>query len=485
MSETARKLDEPAAEREAVHPARVLVVEDETIFARAVATCLERAGHTCTLAGTLAEARARLSGSRDEPPDLVILDMRLPDGEGFELLGELTGGDENAPTVLVVTAYGDVSEVVRAMKAGSSDYLRKPVDLDELLVTVDKVMRSARLRSRLNYSQMRETRRRVGLELLGNSAPIREVRERIETIARISGDAQPVILILGETGTGKDLAARLLHRGSSRANRPFVHVDCTSLPRDIMEAELFGHVRGAFTGAHTSRAGLIEAAEDGTVFLDEVGELPPALQSKLLYVLERRHLRRVGSTREVPVQARFVAATNRNLSEMVARGEFRDDLYFRLNVLTVTMPPLRACRDDIPLLAHNFLDAAARSYGRPVPEVQLAAAGAMKAYTWPGNVRELRNVIERMVLLAGEGGVTAASLDLPSAAAARGAARPPEAASGAPATLAGAERDLIERALRATGGNTSEAARRLGVSRMALRYRIEKHGIRAGDFSPG
>jgi DNA-binding NtrC family response regulator len=478
MSEPARKLEE-APGTSAAASWRILVIEDETMFARAVATCVQRAGHTCSVAGTLAEANRHLAANAADPPDVVILDMRLPDGEGFDFLSTLADMGDAAPTVIVVTAYGDVTQAVRAMKLGAADYLKKPVDLDELLVTLDKVMRSARLRSHLNYSRARESRSSDAATLLGNSAPMREARKQIQTIAGIAGDTAPTVLLLGETGTGKDVTARLLHRLSPRADRPFVHVDCASLPKDIMEAELFGHVRGAFTSAHASRVGLIEAAEDGTVFLDEIGELPAELQAKLLNVIERRVLRRVGSTREVPVSARFIAATNRDLGQMVARGEFRDDLFYRLNVQTISLPPLRACREDIPVLAKHFLEATARSYGRATPVLRDDAIEALKAYAWPGNVRELKNVIERGALLFGEGALTAESLNF--VAVPRATA--PVAAEGGVGTLAGAERTMIAAALKDTGGNTSEAARRLGVTRMALRYRMEKYGIRAADFA--
>ncbi|MBM3506860.1 MAG: sigma-54-dependent Fis family transcriptional regulator [Alphaproteobacteria bacterium] len=487
MSEPARKLDEAPGAR--TSPSwRILVIEDETMFARAVATCLQRAGHAVSVAGTLGEAGRHVAASAPEPPDVVILDMRLPDGDGFAFLSSLAEMGDAAPTVIVVTAYGDVTQAVRAMKMGAADYLKKPVDLDELLVTLDKVMRSARLRARLNYSRTRESHTADSSPLLGNSTPLRELRKQIQTIAGISGDTPPTVLLLGETGTGKDVTARLLHRLSPRADRPFVHVDCASLPEDIMEAELFGHVRGAFTSAHTSRAGLIEAAEDGTVFLDEIGELPAELQAKLLNVLERRLLRRVGSTREVAVAVRFIAATNRDLGQMVVRGEFRDDLYYRLNVLTISLPPLRACRDDIPMLANHFLEATARSYGRPTPVLREDAVEALRAYSWPGNVRELKNVIERSALLSGEEGLTAESFNLVAITPGRGGTRPAATAAasdgeGGVSTLAGAERTMIAQALKETGGNTSEAARRLGVTRMALRYRMEKYGIRAADFA--
>jgi len=488
MTRSAGHAEPHPGDTTAVNQWRILVVEDEEIFSRALAKSLERAGHFCNTAATLAEARKQLSVSGNSY-DLVILDMRLPDGEGFQLIPELSALEEAAPDVVVVTAYGDISQAVEAMKLGAADYLKKPVDLEELRLTVDKVMRAARLKSQLDYSHAREKRADSAADLLGGTAPIREVRKKIETIARISGNAMPTVLLQGETGTGKDVAARLLHRLGPRIGRPFVHVDCTSLPKDMMEAELFGHVRGAFTSAHASRAGLIEAAEDGTIFLDEVGELPLELQSKLLNVLERHQLRRVGSSREISIRARFIAATNRDLAEMVSGGAFRDDLYFRLNVLTIAMPPLRACRGDIPVLAQTFLELAARSYGRPIQKLWPDAVDALKAYTWPGNVRELKNVVERALLLAGDGGITAESLELaaPSAIAARARARTvtadPIVAPASGGTLADTEQAMIEAALRATGGNTSEAARHLGVTRMTLRYRLEKYGIRAADFA--
>jgi len=464
----------------------ILVVDDEDVFARAVATCLVRAGNTCVVATSLAMAREQIK----DPPDLVILDMRLPDGDGLDLLPDIIGAGDAAPPVIVVTAYGDIGQAVDAMKLGAADYLRKPLDLDELLVTVDKVMGSQKLRSRLNFSKARENWSAVPQTFLGESPAITAVRSQIETIASVGGAPPPTVLIQGETGTGKDVAARLLHSMGPRPDRPFVQVDCASLPKDMIEAELFGHVRGAFTSAHASRAGLIEAAEDGTLFLDEIGELPLALQAKLLNVLERRQVRRVGSTRESPVQARFIAATNRDLKALVARDEFRDDLYFRLNVLSVAMPSLRECRDDLPLLARHFLAITARSYGRDAPELGAEALDAIEQYNWPGNVRELRNVIERAMLLTPGTVVAAESLALSQSA--MGAqpqlASPigdPEESTNGGSTLDDAEWQLITGALRQAKGNASEAARALGVTRMALRYRIEKHRLRASDFRDG
>jgi DNA-binding NtrC family response regulator len=375
----------------------------------------------------------------------------------------------------VLTAYGEISDAVAAMKQGASDYLKKPIDLEELALATDKVLGQSALRHRLVYSQQRDSHAIEGATLLGDSDAIRQVRTQIQRLASLdapSGEPLPTVLIRGETGTGKDVAARMLHAMGSRAARPFVQVDCATLPRDLMEAELFGHDKGAYTGAHGARAGLIEAAEDGAVFLDEVGEVPLDLQAKLLTVIERRRTRRIGSLREQTVAARFIAATNRNLEQMIARGEFRSDLYYRLNVISLPLPPLRACSDDARLLAQHFVQTTCRRYGLPPRRMTAGALDAICAYNWPGNVRELKHLVERAVLLSQGEELSEATLGLPS--------KPPQdhPHSLAGLTLDAAERMLIDQALTASGSNVSEAARRLGVSRMTLRYRMEKHGLK-------
>ena len=454
-------------------PVRVLLVEDETLFATAVRKRLERAGMRCELAATLAEARTRIAPGL---PDLVLLDLHLPDGSGMQLLEHLPREADAAPPIIVLTAYAEVEDAVKAMKQGAADYLKKPIDLDELLIAIDRVLGAAALRTRLAYSHSRDSHAAEGEPLLGESAALREVRSQILQLARLGSLSQeqpPNVLILGETGSGKDVAARLLHLSGARRELPFVHVDCASLPRELMEAELFGHEKGAFTSAAGSRVGLIEAAEGGTVFLDEIGELPLELQAKLLSVIERRLVRRIGSTREHAVRAQFVAATNRRLAEMAAQGAFRADLYYRLNVLTLTLPPLRDRGEDIVLLAERIAAQTARRYGLAPPHLLPDARAALLAYAWPGNVRELKHLVERAAMLS-RGEISAAALGLQSTA------RPP-APSGDPLqglTLDAAERLLVVRALEATHGNVSEAARQLGVSRMTLRYRMEKHGLR-------
>lgn len=451
---------------------KILLVEDEDMFARAVAKRLIRAGYQCDTAKSLLEARGYLSRFQ---PDLVLLDMRLPDGSGMDLLQDFSS---RAIPVVVLTAYGDVGDAVSAMKQGASDYLKKPIDLDELLLTVEKVQRAVKLRSRLDLSRERDQHVVEGVELLGESQPLEIVRSQITQIARLSEKSDavfPTVLIEGETGTGKDVAARLLHQMGSAAERPFIHIDCASLPAELIETELFGHEKGAFTSAQGARCGLIEAAEDGTLFLDEVGELPMSLQAKLLNVLERRVVRRIGSTRERPVAARFIAATNRNLQDMVLENRFRADLFYRLHVLTLNMPPLRERGGDILLLAKHFLGQTEKKYALAAKGFTPDAIDAMLAYDWPGNVRELKHLVGRAALLTQGDLIHAADLRI------QGASHQQLTSEAAVngLTIDAAERMLIEEALEKSGGNVSEAARRLGLTRMAMRYRIEKHGIKA------
>ena len=318
--------------------ARVMVVDDEVLFGKAVARRLERSGYECRHVVTLAEARKALA---EFDPELILLDMRLPDGSGLDFLREVRA--ERKIPVIVMTAYGELEDAVTAMKYAAADYLKKPIDLEELLLNVAKVLAANAVSQRLVYSQARESNRADPSTLLGNSAPMVQVRAQVEQIARLAavGNAPPTALITGETGSGKDVTARLLHQLSPRADRPFVHVDCAALPKDLIEAELFGHVKGAFTHAVSERTGLIEAAEDGVVFLDEIGEIPLELQAKLLAVLERRTLRRIGSSQERLTEAWFIAATNRDVQATVEAGELRSDLYYRLNVLTISLSPLR------------------------------------------------------------------------------------------------------------------------------------------------
>ncbi len=453
--------------------AQVLVVDDEFLLAKAVAKRLGKVGYHCEVVGTLADARDRLLAS---PPDLIILDMRLPDGSGLDFLAELRLGPSAEVPVLVLTAYSEVEDAVGAMKLGAADYLKKPIDLDELLVNVDKVLSQGQLARRLEYSQKRERHSGEPVQLIGESPPIMALRQQMERVSSLCADpalTPPTVLILGETGTGKDLVARLLHAASARRARPFVHVDCAALPEDLIEAELFGHERGAFTSAVSSRTGLIEAAEDGVLFLDEIGEIPLDLQGKLLAVLERRRMRRVGDSRERSVAAWFIAATNRDLDQAVGEGHFRSDLYYRLNVLSLKVPPLRERGGDIAVLANHFATQTVRRYHLPPPQFSQEAIDALARSAWPGNARELKHLVERAVLLSGGALIGTDVLGLPSGA--NTLSDPAQEIEGL--TLDAAEKRLIERVLAETSGNVSEAARRLGVTRMVMRYRMKKYGL--------
>lgn len=458
----------------AVSGVRVLVIDDEAVFGKAVVRRLTKAGYRCEPATTLAEAGALLETFE---PELILLDMRLPDGSGLDFLRALRG--ESQVPVIVMTAYGEVDDAVTAMKYAASDYLKKPLDLDELLLNVEKVLEQHATTQKLDYSRTREKQHQEQNLLLGESPVMHTVRQQAERMASLIQDnsAPPTVLITGETGTGKDVTARFLHAHSARRERPFVHVDCAALPKELIEAELFGHVKGAFTSAHGERTGLIEAAEDGVVFLDEIGEIPLELQAKLLAVLERRTLRRIGSSQEVPAAAWFIAATNRDVEQMVAAGHLRSDLYFRLNVLTLALPPLRERGEDSVVLAQHFASEVARRYGVAAVSLSAPACTAMQQYDWPGNVRELSHVMERAVLLSGSGEIGVDALALKPgeqvvAESVQGLAMIDEM------TIEQMERFMLERAMDHCDHNISEAARRLGLTRMAMRYRLQKYGLR-------
>ncbi len=452
----------------------ILIVEDEELFAKAVSKRLARAGYDSQLAPDLASARRAVEA---RVPDLVLLDMRLPDGSGLDLLSDLRERSSALISVLMFSAYAELEDAVAAMTLRAEDDLKKPIDLDELLAAVERILNKKKLAQQLEYSRTREQHAVSEVELLGAAPEIAQIRTQINRIAGLCGSLRaipPTVLLLGETGTGKDVVARLLHRASGRAERPFVQVDCAALPKDLIEAELFGHEKGAFTHAHSARTGLIEAAEDGVLFLDEIAELPLELQAKLLAVLERRSVRALGSNRERPVAAWFIAATNRDPQDMVRCGQLRSDLYFRLNVMSLHLPPLHRRGQDVILLANYFVQKTAKRYGLGSLFLSRSARDALLRYSWPGNVREIKHLIERAALLSSNGEITQESLMLPRSA--------PEAAAvpNEPwehMTLDQAERRLIEKALQRCDHNVSEAARQLGVTRMAMRYRMKKYAL--------
>lgn len=449
---------------------KVLIVEDEALFARAVMRRLQKSNYECAHVETVQDARDIL---KQFSPDIVLLDMRLPDGNGLDLLPFFVA--RNA-MVIVMTAHGEISDAVNAMKQGAVDYLKKPIDLEELLLSIQKAETAAVQSNSLDYSRQRNAHAVEGVELLGDSPAMQSINAQIKRIAQLvsTDSVPPTVLIGGETGTGKDVAARLLHLSCANNDKPFVHVDCASLPAELIESELFGHEKGAFTGAVTTRPGLIEAAEDGTLFLDEIGELPLTLQAKLLNVLERRVVRRIGSTKERAVPARFIAATNRDLHEMSQQGRFRQDLYYRLNVMTIAMPPLRERAGDMMLLTRNFAAQTARRYGLQMPTFTPDAISMIENYAWPGNVRELKHQVSRAVLLCHNSLVTDVDLALP-------IYRTPESSLKSDAqqsALDAAEKAILLQALAEARNNVSEAARKLGITRMTMRYRMDKHQIK-------
>lgn len=454
----------------------VLLIEDETLFAKSVLRRLQREGHEGIIKETLEGGRVAI---KQHLPDILLLDVRLPDGSGLDLLKEIQANAawQTIPVVMM-TAYGELEDAVTAMKLGATDYLKKPVDLDELVLTLSKVIQTKKLSQQLDYSQVRETHGIEPVTMIGYSRKIQDLRQQVERIASLidkTDQEHPVILISGETGTGKDVIARVYHQAGSWRNRPYVHVDCAALPAELIEAELFGYERGAFTNAHQAKPGLIEVAEDGTLFLDEIGELPLSLQAKLLHVLERRQVRRLGSTREQSVSAHFIAASNRDLKQMVAEGRFRSDLYFRLNVLGLHLPPLRERQEDIAPLAAHFVELIARRYGLQTPVFSEAAVQLLQSYHWPGNIRELQHVVERAVMLSPHGQIDSAQLMLQTATVVETEQRSVDNLSQM--TLEQVEKLLIEKALERTAGNVSRAARELGLTRMAMRYRMEKYQL--------
>ena len=453
----------------------ILIVEDEAVFGKALAQFLSGAGYDCTLKSRAEEG---LRDMEEVSPHAVLLDVRLPGMDGLQALRAFQQLDADVP-VIMITAYGTIETAVEAMRAGAADYLCKPLDLQEVRLVVDKALDHARNRRRLSYYQGREAAQAERNRIMGNCPAMQQVFSLVDRFTRIgSGSAGelPTVLILGETGTGKGLVARAIHAQGPASQGPFVEVNCSTLPKDLIEAELFGYEKGAYTGATESKAGLAEAAEGGTLFLDEVGELPLAVQAKLLQLIENKSVRRLGGLRTRTIPMRIIAATNRDLDALSDEGTFRQDLLYRLKVLLLELPPLRARGDDVRLLGEYFLRSFSRKYALPGNSLSPAAVEALYGYHWPGNVRELAHVIERAVLLSDRPVIGAELISLPEGAGNRARAGT-EAENLADLTLKEVERRLIIQALMASQGNVSEAARRLGLTREAMRYRLQKHAI--------
>ena len=449
-----------------VRPLKILVVDDEAAMREVLEMRLEEWGFKVVLAEDGEQAR-RLAA--DERPDLVISDVAMPELSGLELLEILKAGDPGRPVILA-TAYGTIDAAVEAMKRGARDFLTKPLDYGKLraiLASVEEEIAARRAAQELSST----LERGAGLgQLIGASAPMREVFRLIESVA--GSDAS--VLVSGESGTGKELVARAIHDASSRRSRPFVAINVAAIPEGLNESELFGHEKGAFTGAIASRPGCFELADGGTLFLDEITEMPAALQPKFLRVLEDGRLRRVGGTREIAFDVRLIAATNRDPETAVEQGLLRRDVYYRLNVFPVALPPLRERGDDIPLLAQHFIRVFNGKHHATVEGLGAESRALLLGYAWPGNVRELRNVLERAVILAKSGLVTASHLP-PYLHAARG---PSSEGIVVPtkATAAEAERLLILETLKRVGNNKAEAARQLGLDVKTIRNKLKQYG---------
>jgi DNA-binding NtrC family response regulator len=455
--------------------ARVLIVDDEADVLANWVRVLERDGHVCV---STTESERALALLESERPDVVLTDLQMPRVDGLAVLQRALAVDPDV-AVVVITGHGTVQSAVEAMRAGAFDYLTKPLPSnDALRLVVERGVARRRLVEE-NRGLRDSLSPQVGLEtVVGKSPAMAAVFELVRKAAR----AEANILIQGESGTGKELIARAIHANSPRAPEVFVPVDCAALPENLLESELFGHERGAFTGADRAKPGMFEVADRGTLFLDEVGELPLALQAKLLRALQEREIRRVGGTKLIPVDVRLVSATNRDLAESVRKREFREDLFYRVNVIAITLPPLRERTGDVVLLAHHFLGRYGRNRERPLESIDAAALAVLESYAWPGNVRELQNVIERACALAD--GPTLRVRDVPEHV--RGRGRPAPAAAGKDLPLREAREawlrvfteEYLTDLLRRHGGNVSQAARTAGVDRKTLHRLITRHGIK-------
>ena len=446
--------------------ATILVVDDEQLIRWSLVERLSSEGYRLMEAESGGEALARFGAS----VDLVLLDYRLGDSDGLRILKELRRRDPDVPVILL-TAYADIETAVEVMKEGAYHYAAKPFSLDEIVLLVEKALDTTRLRREVRALRA-SLRDPFSLDrIIGQSPAVAGVKA---LLGKIASSPASTVLLTGESGTGKDLAAKVIHYTSERAARPFMNITCSALTETLLESELFGHERGAFTDARQQKRGLLESAHGGTVFLDEIGEMALVLQSKLLRFLEDKTFKRVGGTSDVQVDVRVIAATNRDLEHKVRDGAFREDLFYRLNVLRVELPPLRDRAQDIPTLARFFVDGFNREFKKQVRDVAPDAIAALRRYPWPGNVRELRNAVERAVLLSEGERLTALQFPLQ---AGRDGVSADVKLPAAGVNLEDIERGLVIQALQRTSWNQTRAAALLGMNRDQIRYRIEKFGL--------
>ena len=450
-----------------MEPLRIVVVDDEPAQRELIGGFLAKQGHEVFPAASGAEALAHV---KDRQVDLVLSDCRMPGMSGPELLLGIKAVNPEVPLILM-TAYGTVETAVQAMKDGAADYLTKPLDLEELLLRLARVAEQSRLRSEVRDLQARLVERHRLEGIIGESGRMQEVLALAKRVA----PSNATVLIRGESGTGKELIARAIHFNSPRAGGPLVNLNCAALPEQLLESELFGHEKGAFTGAVAQRKGRFEQADGGSIFLDEIGDLSPTLQVKLLRVLQERQFERVGGNRTLTVDVRVLAATHRDLERAMREGTFRDDLYYRLNVVTIQIPPLRERREDISLLLDHFLRKFAAKNRRDVTGLTAAARDALLKYDYPGNVRELENIVERAILLCRGRVIDLEDLPATVRPGQRSADEP--LPKDLPGVLADIERQAIESALDRSGGVQTQAAAALGISERVLRYKMKKYGL--------
>jgi two-component system response regulator AtoC len=446
--------------------AAILIVDDEDLIRWSLRERLKADGYDIREA---ADGKAALQ-EFSEGVDLVLLDYRLPDTDGLSILREMKRIDPDI-LVILLTSFVSVETAVEAMKLGAFHFANKPFNLDEIAAMVARALETTRLRREVKHLRDNEARPYSLRAIVGESDTMEALRQ---LVAKVAASPASTVLLTGESGTGKDLVAKTIHYSSARAARPFMNITCSALPEQLLESELFGHERGAFTDARLQKRGLLESADGGTVFLDEIGEMVPALQAKLLRFLEEKSFKRVGGAGDIRVDVRVVAATNRNLEEQVAKGGFRSDLYYRLNVLPIRLPALREHADDVPALVSFFMDAFNSEFKKRITGISAKATTLLKTYGWPGNVRELRNVVERAMLLAEGPQLEAHDFGALTAGAQGG---DPFELPAAGVDLEELERSLVVQALRRSGGNQTKAAALLGINRDQIRYRIEKFGL--------